>query len=341
MIAANNNALVFFGLFLAGLLFVPLSVSFMVPEADADHYTETVQNAPGSSYVGCEETNSCFLPSTVIIDVGGTVTWENPDNVPHTVTSGTSSNGPDGYFDSNLIMVGDTYTNTFDSAGTYTYFCMIHPWMAGTVTVTAGGSGTTSLSGTILRSDGTAYQTTKWQADEALTESGLNWTIFRPSLIFGDPCGEGRPEFCTQVRDDMLSMPFPAPLFYNGLLPFNSGLFSMSPIHVKNVAEFFVKSINSKICEKNIFDLGGPEVLTWKEIIHKIALASGKRTWKIPAPVVVIKIAASILDRFKWFPVTRDQLTMLMESNTVSANYFDDFSINPKNFNLENLEYLK
>lgn len=192
-----------------------------------------------------------------------------------------------------------------------------------------------------VRSDGTAYQTTKWQADEALTKSGLNWTIFRPSLIFGDPRGEGRPEFCTQVRDDMLSMPFPAPLFYNGLLPFNSGLFSMSPIHVKNVAEFFVKSINLKICEKNIFDLGGPEVLTWKEIIHKIALASGKRTWKIPAPVVVIKIAASILDRFKWFPVTRDQLTMLMESNTVSANYFDDFSINPKKFNLENLEYLK
>ena len=192
-----------------------------------------------------------------------------------------------------------------------------------------------------VRPDGTAYQRTKWQADEALKESGLNWTIFRPSLIFGDPGGEGRPEFCTQIRDDMLSLPFPAPLFYNGLLPFNAGSFSMSPIHVKNVAEFFVKSIKLKVCEKNIFDLGGPEVLTWKEIIHQIALASGKRTWKIPAPVVVIKIAASILDRFKWFPVTRDQLTMLMEGNTVSTNYFDDFSINPRKFNLENLEYLK
>ena len=192
-----------------------------------------------------------------------------------------------------------------------------------------------------VRPDGTAYQRTKWQADEALKESGLNWTIFRPSLIFGDPGGEGRPEFCTQIRDDMLSLPFPAPLFYNGLLPFNAGSFSMSPIHVKNVAEFFVKSIKLKVCEKNIFDLGGPEALTWKEIIHQIALASGKRTWKIPAPVVVIKIAASILDRFKWFPVTRDQLTMLMEGNTVSTNYFDDFSINPRKFSMENLEYLK
>ena len=192
-----------------------------------------------------------------------------------------------------------------------------------------------------VRPDGTAYQRTKWQADEALKESGLNWTIFRPSLIFGDPGGEGRPEFCTQIRDDMLSLPFPAPLFFNGLFPFNAGSFSMSPIHVKNVSEFFVKSIKLKVCEKNIFDLGGPETLTWKEIIQQIALASGKRTWKIPAPVAVIKIAASILDRFKWFPVTRDQLTMLMEGNTVSTNYFDDFSINPIKFSMENLEYLK
>ncbi len=115
----------------------------------------------------------------------------------------------------------------------------------------------------------------------------------------------------------------------------------MSPIHVKNVAEFFVKSINLKACENNIFDLGGPKKFTWKEIIHQIALASGKRTWKIPVPVAPIKIAASILDRFKWFPVTQDQLTMLMEGNTVSANYFDDFSINPRKFNLENLDYLK
>ena len=103
----------------------------------------------GSSYVGCEETNSCFLPSTVTIDVGGTVTWENPDNVPHTVTSGTSSNGPDGYFNSSLIMVGQSYSNTFDSAGTYTYFCMIHPWMAGTVLLlkirSDGGSDMTPL----------------------------------------------------------------------------------------------------------------------------------------------------------------------------------------------------
>ena len=93
----------------------------------------TVQNAPGSSFEGCEPT--CFLPSTVIIDLGGTVTWENPDNVPHTMTSGTSADGPSGHFDSSLIMAGGSFSNTFDESGTYDYFCMIHPWMTGTVIV--------------------------------------------------------------------------------------------------------------------------------------------------------------------------------------------------------------
>ena len=191
-----------------------------------------------------------------------------------------------------------------------------------------------------VKPDGTEYQRTKWQADEALKKSGLNWTIFRPSLIFGDPGGQGRPEFCTQIRDDMLSLPIPAPLFYEGLLPFNAGSFSMSPIHVDNVAAFFVKAIAEESCNGKIYNLGGPESLTWKEIIHQIALASKKRTWKIPAPVFAVKIAASMLDRFEWFPVTRDQLTMLMEGNTVSGHYFDEFSITPRKFIKDNLGYL-
>ena len=191
-----------------------------------------------------------------------------------------------------------------------------------------------------VKLNGTEYQKTKWQADELLKQSGLNWTIFRPSLIFGDPRGHGRPEFCTQIRKDMLSLPLPAPLFYEGIWPSNAGLFSMTPIHVDNVAEFFVKAINMEDCDGNIYNLGGPDTLTWKTIIHNIALASGKSTWKIPAPVHAVKIAAAMLDQFKWFPVTRDQLTMLMEGNTVRENYFDQFSILPKKFIKDNLVYL-
>ena len=67
---------------------------------------------------------------------GGTVTWENTDTAAHTTTSGTAVQGPDGVFDSSLIMAGGaSFSHTFDTAGTYDYFCMVHPWMTGSVIV--------------------------------------------------------------------------------------------------------------------------------------------------------------------------------------------------------------
>ena len=112
------------------LLFAVLGIFaiglFAVPGAFAD---VTVTNAPGSSTPGCEETDSCFIPSTVTIGVGETVTWENTDNAAHTATSGSGSDGPSGVFDTSLIMAGGSFDVTFDEAGTYDYFCMVHPYM--------------------------------------------------------------------------------------------------------------------------------------------------------------------------------------------------------------------
>jgi hypothetical protein len=65
------------------------------------------------------------------------VTWKNPDNSVHTVTSGTSYNGPDGAFDSEIIYPGKSFSVEFPYDGTYPYFCMIHPWMEGSVVVSS------------------------------------------------------------------------------------------------------------------------------------------------------------------------------------------------------------
>jgi len=117
------------------------SLIAVAPSAFAEHgeggMAATVTNAPGSSTPGCEETDNCFVPSTVVITVGGTVTWDNTDNAAHTSSSGTAAGGPDGVFDSSLIMAGGSYSHTFDTAGTFDYFCMVHPWMQGTVIVEA------------------------------------------------------------------------------------------------------------------------------------------------------------------------------------------------------------
>ena len=112
-----------------------------IPTAFADHETASVSVPTGSNVLGCEETDACYVPATVSIDVGGEVTWSNDDNAAHTVTSGTAADGPDGNFDSGLFMVGSTYSVKFDGTdgpgepGEYPYFCMVHPWMVGMVVV--------------------------------------------------------------------------------------------------------------------------------------------------------------------------------------------------------------
>ena len=98
-------------------------------------FAAEVSAPAGSAAPGCEITDECFIPATVSIDVGETVTWSNDDTAAHTVTSGSAGDGPDGMFDSSLFMAGATFDVTFDTAGTYSYFCMVHPWMVGTVIV--------------------------------------------------------------------------------------------------------------------------------------------------------------------------------------------------------------
>ena len=115
------------------VLFAIASMVAIAPNAFADHHEVTVNNAPGSSTPGCEP--NCFITSTVTIPIGGTVTWANDDTAAHTSTAGSPTEGPSGAWDSSLIMVGSSYSTTLDEVGTYNYFCMVHPWMEGTVIV--------------------------------------------------------------------------------------------------------------------------------------------------------------------------------------------------------------
>jgi plastocyanin len=84
-------------------------------------------------------TDTAYQPNPIQVSVGNTVTWTNNDSQPHTVTSG--SNGqPDNKFNSSpnfspLLNPGQTFSFTFTQAGTYPYFCMLHPNMVGTVSV--------------------------------------------------------------------------------------------------------------------------------------------------------------------------------------------------------------
>lgn len=189
-----------------------------------------------------------------------------------------------------------------------------------------------------VKPHGTAYQRTKYQTEQYLMASALDWTIFQPSVIFGDP--RGRMEFATQLAQDIIASPFPAPLFYDGLLPTGAGQFLLSPVHVENVAEAFVNSIGNADTVDRIYRLGGQETLTWKEILTRIAAATGRHKLMLPVPACAVSAAASVLQRFESFPITKDQIRMLMEGNTCTVDDLLELGIEPRAFSTENLAYL-
>jgi plastocyanin len=90
----------------------------------------SVSIVPGSSSL----TTDAFQPNPIQVGVGDTVTWTNDDAQPHTATSGQNAT-PDGTFDSGIMAPQGTFEHTFTEAGEFPYFCLLHPNMVGTVSV--------------------------------------------------------------------------------------------------------------------------------------------------------------------------------------------------------------
>jgi len=189
-----------------------------------------------------------------------------------------------------------------------------------------------------VKPDGTAYQRTKYNAEAHLQDTDLDWTIFQPSVLFGDP--RGHMEFATQLSAEIIDSPLPAPLFHAGLLPFGAGGFLMSPVHVTDVAAAFVRALQDPQTIGQTFRLGGPESITWREILSRLAATRERKKWMLPAPALGVMAAAALLDRFEAFPITRDQVRMLLEGNACPADDLVKLGIEPKHFSSETLHYL-
>ena len=90
-------------------------------------------SAPTTASVSIK--NMAFNPGSLSVTTGATVTWTNSDTTLHTVTA------DDGSFTSGNIAIGATYSRVFNTAGTFSYHCILHPEMTGKVVVTASTSG--------------------------------------------------------------------------------------------------------------------------------------------------------------------------------------------------------
>jgi len=204
--------------------------------------------------------------------------------------------------------------------------------------VACGVSRLLLMSANGARVPGTPYQETKAKAEDLALQSGLDVTVLRPSVIFGDP--RGTMEFATQLHRDLIAPPLPAAEFFTGLLP-SHGKILMSPVHAEDVAKAFAGCLNDPQTIGKTYELGGPEALSWPDILQRIAAATGRRKLTIPVPIGLMKLSAALLDWLPGFPVTREQLTMLAEGNTADPAVIETLTGQPpRAFSSENLKYL-
>ncbi|WP_428325257.1 cupredoxin domain-containing protein [Nitrosopumilus sp.] len=101
-------------------------------ELIGDHFVDI---GIGTSLPGCENDDSCYLPSSLNIEPNQVVLWDNDDSSAHTVTSGTPDEGSSGIFDSGVMGAGEKFSFKFEENGIYDYYCTLHPWMIGSITV--------------------------------------------------------------------------------------------------------------------------------------------------------------------------------------------------------------
>lgn len=182
-----------------------------------------------------------------------------------------------------------------------------------------------------VKQPGTPYQETKFRAEQMLRGTELDWTIFQPSVIFGD--SGGTQEFSHQLYSELVKPPVPAVAF--------PGV-EMSPVYIDDVADAFVNSLTNPDTVGKTYALGGPEVLSWKEMVDRVAQAAGRDKWFVTMPLGLMKIGATFFDWLPFFPATRDQLTMLEEGNTADPAVVESLTGRPAAaFDAENLAYLR
>ena len=120
------------------LLVFSTAFTNIVFAASYDINTPTGAASPTAPYFWQNE-KSGLATGDIEISVGDTVIWKNADQEKHTIASGTPADGPDGIFGgSDFLAPGQSYQFKFDKKGQYSYYCIIHPWMTGTVFVTDG-----------------------------------------------------------------------------------------------------------------------------------------------------------------------------------------------------------
>ncbi len=151
------------------------------------------------------------------------------------------------------------------------------------------------------------YQQSKFQGELNTLKNFKNTVIIRPSVVVGPP-----PENFTNLF---------AKLSFFPVIPIPKLTYRMQPVYVADVAKAIMKAIELKDNFGKIYEIGGPKIFTFKEIIQSIMQTIGKKRLIIQMPMPLAKIQSTIFDLLPFPPLlTRDQVEILSEQDNIVSN---------------------
>jgi len=173
------------------------------------------------------------------------------------------------------------------------------------------------------------YHQSKWQAEESVRQSTLDYTIFQPSVLFGQGDNFVN-QFARMIRQSPL-----VPIL-------GAGTALMQPLWVEDLVSCIIHALKTSATIGKTYQLGGPQQLTFEEIIDIISHTVAKRRIKVHLPFAILKIQAAILETIlPTPPLTRDQLLMAQENNICPGPPIDPlFNLTPVNLEMKISEYL-
>ncbi|MBJ6725443.1 complex I NDUFA9 subunit family protein [Geomesophilobacter sediminis] len=211
-------------------------------------------------------------------------------------------------------------------------FNRLHVEATKNVILAAKGAGVTrhlqmSALGTSKETGG-GYFRTKWQAEEEVRQSGLGYTIFRPSIIFGP-----EDDFVNQLAGIIRTAPV-MPIIGDGEYP-------MQPISGDDVARCFAEALEKPETVGQTYELCGPDRMSYNELVDTIGRAMGKTVLKVKSPLFLMKLVVPLLERVPFFPITSDQLGMLIKGSVCDCSWQKTFTFEPQHFAEGIGKYLK
>jgi uncharacterized protein YbjT (DUF2867 family) len=152
------------------------------------------------------------------------------------------------------------------------------------------------------------YYHAKWETEQLVRGSGIPFVIFRPSFIFG-PDGGILPTFAKLAKLTPVT-----PII-------GSGKQRIQPIWADDAAVYFAEAVERDDVTGRLFELGGPDAVTWNEFWERLKRAKGLRRPSVHVPVGLMKVNALVTERLPGdIPLTRDLLKMLQAGDNVVSN---------------------